>query len=234
MNEIWFFVIAITDLLLVLFAWRLGKEWVVVSIATNFILSTIFAAKLIPLFGVQTDAANVFYAAIFIGTDILTEHCGKKEGYKSVWIGFAAVLSFVVLSQLALRLSTIDETREIADAMQTLFAAVPRIAFASLTAYLVAQRFDIWLYHWIHEKTGDGKLWLRNCGSTFVSQFLDSVIFFTLAFLGSVPLSVLINIVLAGYGVKIVVGVLDTPCIYLSYWIKGLPLPGSVALKPEA
>ena len=63
-------------------------------------------------------------------------------------------------------------------AFDTLFASVPRIVLASLVAYVIAQNFDVWLYHKIYKRTKGKNIWLRNNGSTLVSQFLDSIIFF--------------------------------------------------------
>jgi len=225
MNEIWFIALTFLDLLFVLLAWRFGKEWVVTAIVINVILTTTFAAKLISIFGLTTSASSVFYSAIFIGTDILTEHHGKEEGYRSIWMGFMGLLTFVLFGQVIILFSSVQDTVAISDAMETLFGAVPRIAAASFTAYLIAQRFDIWLYHSIHKKTGQRYLWLRNCGSTFASQLLDSIIFFGLAFLGTIPINVLLKIIFTAYTTKIIVGLLDTPFIYLSYAIKGLKPP---------
>jgi len=225
MNEFWFFTIALLDLAVVLFAWRLGKEWVFVTIVVNIILTNTFAAKLIPIFGLVTDSGNVFYAAVFIATDILTEHHGKRDGYRSVWMGFLSVLLFIVMGQLVLRFTTIGDTQEVASAMGTLFGVVPRIAGASLIAYVISQNFDIWFYHFLHDKIGPQKLWLRNNLSTSTSQFIDSVIFFSLAFAGTVPFSVLLTITFTGYLLKLIVAVLDTPFIYLSYVVKGLKPP---------
>ncbi len=223
-NEFWFFVITVVDLFFVLFAWRLGKEWLIVTIVVNVILVSTFAAKLIPIFGLVTNVSNTFYAAIFIATDILTEHHGKRVGYRSIWTGFLGLVLFVVMGQAVLQFAAIPDSG-IAGAMQTVFSAVPRIAAASFIAYVIAQSFDVWFFHFIHEKTGHGKLWLRNNLSTVVSQLIDSVVFFSLAFAGRVPFLTLVNIIFTGYLVKLIVATMDTPFIYLSYKVIGKPMP---------
>lgn len=237
-NEVVFFSTAILDLLFVLLAWRLGKAWVYITIVVNILLVSTFAAKLVPIFGMVTNAANAFYAAIFIATDILTEHHGKRVGYRSIWMGFLGLVMFVGLGQLVLLFSTIDASAPVSEAMHTLFSAVPRIAAASFIAYLIAQTFDVWFYHWIHHKTGPKHLWLRNNLSTMTSQLIDSLIFFTLAFWGTVPFSVLMNIIWSGYLVKVIVAVMDTPFIYLSYTVIGKSPPratdrASIAIVQE-
>lgn len=220
MNELLFIVITLVDLAIVLLAFRLGKPWLIAIIAINLILVSTFAAKLIIIFGLVTNAANTFYAAIFLATDMLTEHYGKREGYRSVWIGFLCLVTFVILGQLVLLFSHVESTQIVSEAMDTLFGAVPRIAIASLVAYVIAQNFDVWFYHYLHGRTGNKMLWLRNNLSTITSQLLDSIIFFSLAFYGKVPINQLIEIILTGYLVKLIVASVDTPFIYLSYAVK--------------
>ncbi|MBQ08604.1 MAG: hypothetical protein CMD96_02310 [Gammaproteobacteria bacterium] len=225
-NEVLFFIVTIIDLLFVLLAWKLGKEWLYITIIINVILVSTFAAKLIPIFGVVTNVSNTFYAAIFIATDILTEHHGKKVGYRSIWMGFLGLVLFVLLGQFVLQFVHIKDSETVSNAMETLFSAVPRIAVASFIAYAIAQSLDIWLFHYIGVKTKRKHLWFRNNGSTFVSQLVDSVVFFSLAFAGTVPFKVLVTIIFTGYAVKLIVALLDTPVIYLSYKVKGMPYPG--------
>ena len=58
-----------------------------------------------------------------------------------------------------------------------------RVTIASLLSYLVSQTFDVWAFHYIKARTGEAKLWLRNNGSTVVSQGIDTLIFYGIAFL---------------------------------------------------
>lgn len=224
-NEVLFFIVTIIDLSLVLLAARFGKTWLYAIIIANVILVSTFAAKLIPIFGLVTNVSNTFYAAIFIATDIISEHHGKKAAFKSIWLGFAGLVVFMILGQFALLFSTVADTETVSAAMDTLFAAVPRIAVASFVAYAISQSLDIWIFDKIRNSTGDGKLWFRNLGSTLLAQLVDSVIFFTLAFAGTVPVETLIVIILTGYIVKAVVALMDTPFMYWSYPIMGKKRP---------
>jgi len=224
-NETLFVAVTLLDLCIVLLAWKFGKEWVIATIIANIILVSTFASKIVNVFGYSSTIVAVFYAAIFIATDILTEHHGKKVGYQSVWMGFLALATFTIMGQLALLFVPTTETATMSSAMNTLFSAVPRIAIASFTAYLIAQNFDIWLFHRIGERTEKRLLWLRNMGSTAISQFLDNLIFFPIAFGGTVPFNVLTELILVSWLVKMFVALLDTPFIYLSYVVKGITPP---------
>lgn len=230
-NALLFIIVALVDLSIVLFAWRLGKNWLVATILANIVLTSMFVGKLVPIFGWVTTAGEVFYASIFIATDILSEHHGKKEGYRSIWLGFMVLAMFIILGNLALQFTTISDSSALALALKELFTIIPRIAIASFIAYLVAQSFDIWFFHRIREKTGKNKLWLRNNLSTMTSMLLDSLIFFPLAFYGIVSTNVLFTLIMTGWLFKIPIAILDTPFMYLSYVIKGQTPPDFKKLK---
>ena len=108
-----------------------------------------------------------------------------------------------------------------------LFATVlgpsANVVIASLTAYLISQNLDILIFDTIREKTNGSKLWLRNIGSTTISQLVDTILFITLTFsiLPSIvgigiglPLSVIVQLILGQYLVKLLIALADTPLIY--------------------
>ena len=99
--------------------------------------------------------------------------------------------------------------------LAAVFGVLPRIAGASLVAYLISQRHDVWAYHFWRERF-PGPLWLRNNLSTIVSQLIDSVVFTLVAFVGVFPPAVLVQIVITTYLFKAIVAVADTPFLYLA------------------
>ena len=110
----------------------------------------------------------------------------------------------------------------ISPSLNTVFGLVPRISLASIAGYLLSQNIDVFLYHFLWEKSGSGraKLWLRNNGSTLISQAVDTAVFTTLAFYGTYPTEVFLSILLSTYFFKAVVALLDTPFAYLSRMIR--------------
>jgi hypothetical protein len=211
-NEILFILMSLVSLGFVLLAFRLGKPYLIGLIAADVILMNIFVVKGMYLFGLAATGGNVLYASIFLATDILCEHWGKKEATRAVRIGFFVSLFFLAMSQFILKFIPADYDFA-QGALETLFTLTPRIVLGSMAAYLVSQHLDVWLFHKIKEKTGDKMLWLRNNGSTFVSQLVDSVIFTVIAFAGVYPL---LELIVFTYIIKIIVAVLDTPFIYLA------------------
>lgn len=81
-------------------------------------------------------------------------------------------------------------------------------------AYYCSQSWDVWVFHKIREK-GTGNKWLRNNLSTMTSQIIDTAIFITIAFIGSVPnIWVMIG---SQYLIKCIYALLDTiPFYYLT------------------
>jgi hypothetical protein len=191
-------------------------------VAANIVLANIFVTKQMKLFGLDATGGNVVYAAVFLATDLLNEHYSREDAKKAVKIGFLASIMYLVSSRfiVAYLPSSYDTVH---GGMETIFAFAPRILVASMVAYLVSQFHDIWAYNFIRKKTGQKFLWLRNNGSTWLSQLIDSLIFATIAFVGTLPLSVVFQIVLSTYILKVIVALIDTPFIYLSYWVKKLP-----------
>jgi uncharacterized integral membrane protein (TIGR00697 family) len=82
--------------------------------------------------------------------------------------------------------------------------------------------FDVWAYHawwkWTENKFGEKKsfLWLRNNGSTLISQLINVVVFNLLAFAGVFPWNTIGEILVFGYGIFIVTSLMDTPFVYLA------------------
>lgn len=214
MNETLWIVFALVDLCLVLAVYRFfGRVGLFGLLVFNLLLCNIQVLKTIELFGLTTTLGNVLYASVFLATDLLSEFHGKKEARKGVLLGFVSLLMMVGYMQLALLFQpAADDFAQ--PHLQALFGFLPRIALASMTAYLVSQLHDVWAFHAIRERTGGRLLWLRNNASTMVSQFLDSAIFCAIAFWGMFPVNVFWEILLSTYIIKVAVAVLDTPFIY--------------------
>ncbi len=238
-NELTFLALVVLVLGSTLVAFRLGRAYLVGLVMVEAALMNIFVVKQFDLFGLAVTGGNVLYGAIFLATDLLNEHYGKKEARKAVWAGFGAGVFMLLASQLtaAFTPNAYDTT---AAGFAQLFSPTTRIVLASLVSYLIVQNFDVWFFAWLKERTKGKKLWLRNNLSTMVSQSIDSV-FFTAAGLlmipalnaypalaGFVPGEVFWEVVAFTILIKVAVAVLDTPVIYASYWLKKPELSAKV------
>ena len=177
---------------------------------------------LVDAFGMEQTLGNILFASTFLVTDILSEVAGKKEAQKAVNIGIFTSVIFIVISQswLLYHPSVNDWAQE---PIRTIFSNTPRLMVVSVVVYAICQRFDVWAYHkwWAFTKDkfgGDSKkfLWLRNNGSTLVSQLLNTILYTFGAFWGMYELPVLVNIAMASYVIFIVTSLADTPFVYLA------------------
>ena len=84
----------------------------------------------------------------------------------------------------------------------------------------MTQYFAIWLYARIKEKTGHRLLWLRAIVVTLSAQAIDSVLFFSMAFTGTLPSEAVFEILLVGYVIKVLIGTVSIPFMYLSFKLK--------------
>ncbi|WP_461209338.1 queuosine precursor transporter [Desulfocurvus sp. DL9XJH121] len=216
MNELLWLGFALTDLTLVVVLFRLfGRPALYALIVFNLILCNIQVLKTIELFGLTTTLGNVLYASVFLATDLLGEFHGREAARKGVLLGFATLVMATGYMQLAL-LFTPAPGDFAQPHLKGIFGFMPRLAAASLAAYLVSQLHDVWAFHFWKRRTDGRMLWLRNNASTLVSQFLDSAIFCLGAFWGLFETPVLVEIFATTYAFKAVVAVLDTPFIYLA------------------
>ena len=218
-NELLFFLKLLTGLSFTIFAFRMGKNWLFAIVPVYVVLANILVTKQIMLFGLAATGGNVLYGCTFLVTDLLSEHYGKEDARKAVFIGFFAAVIYLVMSQF-ITAFTPSADDFVHPSMVNLFALAPRIVAASMAAYLISQLHDIWAFHFWKKKTSGKYLWMRNNFSTWVSQLIDSCVFVTGAFLGVFPGSVLVQIIITTYFLKIIVAIIDTPFIYLSYYLK--------------
>ena len=113
-------------------------------------------------------------------------------------------------------------------AYESILGMVPRITLASMIAYLVSQHHDVFAFHFWRQKTKARFLWLRNNASTMVSQVLDTGVFIPIAFWGTVPTGILVDMLLSQYIIKLAIAAGDTPFCYM---LVGL-LKGKVKQSP--
>jgi hypothetical protein len=104
------------------------------------------------------------------------------------------------------------------EAFTEVFGSTQRVIIGSLTAYLLGQLADITLFHWLRGLTQGKHLWLRATGSTFGSQFIDTFVVLSVAFVGQLSIQEIIAITLFNYGYKFLIAVGITPIIYAAHY----------------
>ena len=199
----------------------LGKAGLYCVSAVATILANIEVVILIEAFGMEQTLGNVLFAVTFLITDILSECEGKRSANLAVMTGIFSSIFFLVLSHSWLMYVPAPGDT-MAPMITAVFSNTPRMVLSSLTVYAISQFFDVWLYHkwwgFTEKRFGDRRrfLWLRNNGSTLISQVINTLLFTLLAFWGTYDAGTLISIFISSYVIFIVTSLLDTPFVYLA------------------
>lgn len=223
-HQNWLWLVTVTcDLGFAVLLFRLfGRQGLYASIIISLLLANLQGPKLTVVFGMQTSMGVVVYSSIFFATDLLSERYGKREANRAVMIGFFVSILIIVMISLSLlyqpstRPETADYARRVHDATQALFNYTPRFVLGSLLAYYISQRLDVFLFHWIKQRTDGKHLWLRNNGSTLISQAVDTVTYGIVVWWGLVDLLTAMQLALAKYVFKVAIALIDTPFIYMA------------------
>jgi queuosine precursor transporter len=219
-NELLWLGTLIISLSMVMLAYKLfGKTGLYVWTAIAVILANIQVMKTVQIFGLVTALGTVIYSSLFLVTDILNENHSRKDAQKSVWIGFFVLITATIIMQMTIQFIP-HESDFLSEHMAAIFSVLPRIAFASLVAYLISQTYDVWFFAKLKKKHKKEKLWLRNNLSTITSQLLDNTIFALIAFAGIFSWEIIAQIFFTSMIMKVIVTVCDTPFVYLARKMK--------------
>lgn len=174
-------------------------------------------------------AGVLIWPVVFITTDLINEYFGKP-GVKHISY-FTVVLisySFLILF-MAIQLPPADwwldanstdhqgNSFNINFAFGKIFGQGLRIIIGSITAFLVGQLVDVFVFQKLRKLTGSKMLWLRATGSTLVSQLVDSYVVLFIAFYGTFTNEQIMAIGITNYLYKFAVAILLTPLIYLGH-----------------
>lgn len=162
------------------------------------------------------------YPLTFLCTDLISEFYGRRRANFVVWVGL--ILNVWVMFILWLG-GVLPGGGPIEDAFFSIRTAAFGAVTASMIAYLFAQFVDVQLFHFWKRLTKGKHLWLRNNGSTLISQLVDTtaVILITHFYAKALPVNAgeaiwpqLLLFIATGYVFKMLVALLDTPIIYLA------------------
>jgi queuosine precursor transporter len=174
-------------------------------------------------------AGVVIWPIVFITTDLINEYFGKP-GVKRIsyltagLIAYAFIVIFLTM-YLAPADFWIDTNSTDADgnsfnisyAFNKIFGQGQRIIIGSLTAFIIGQLVDVFVFQKLKRVTGNKMLWLRATGSTLVSQFIDSFVVLFIAFSGVFTTSQIVAIGITNYIYKFIVAIILTPLIYFGH-----------------
>lgn len=188
---------------------------------------------------VNLTAGVLLWPVVFIMTDIINEYYGMKGVRFLSWLT-AGLIAFAFLVFMgAMQLTPADffitskqgsGVPDMEKAYNSVLGQGGFIIIGSITAFILGQLIDVFVFHKIKKATGEKKIWLRATGSTLVSQFIDSFVVLFIAFYVGTrvnqtgndfvwPFSLFIAVGLVNYIYKFIVAILMTPVIYFVHYI---------------
>ena len=181
---------------------------------TCLLLSNLIAGK---MWAVTADitlpAAVILFPLTYIIGDVFTEVYGFRKARTIIWLGFGcsffAVLIYLVT--IALPHPGYWENQE---AYAVVMGTTPRVAIASFAGYLFGEFSNSFVLSKLKVVTKGKNLWLRTILSTVVGEGLDSIIFITISFWGTMENSVVLKMILFQYLFKVGYEILFTPVTY--------------------
>jgi hypothetical protein len=173
-------------------------------------------------------AGALIWPVVFITTDLINEYFGKpgvkRISYLTALLivyAFAVIFMAIELPPAAWWAELKDEQGNVFNmnlAFNKVLGQGQRIIIGSLTAFLLGQLVDVFVFQRLRQATGNRLLWLRATGSTLVSQLVDSFVVLFIAFYGVFTNENIIAIGITNYMYKFSVAILLTPVIYLGHY----------------
>lgn len=194
------------------------SPWFVLIVAiftTCLITSNIIAVKLIRVFGLVLPAAIIIFPLSYLFGDILTEVYGYGQARRVIWLGFLCNLLTVVAIWLGQILPAASFWQGQA-AYERILGYTPRLLAASFAAYLAGEFTNSFVLAKMKIATEGRWLWTRTIGSTLAGQAIDSAIFISLAFAGTIPPAMLLTTAVTQWLVKSAYEAIVTP---FTYWM---------------
>lgn len=212
--------------------WQINRFDLLMSVYVACIaISELMGGKTFPLFHVGKFAWNASVAIfvipiIYTISDAIVEVFGAARAKSVYRSGLLAIVIFILFSFLAIKLPPSARFKTSESSYDLIFGQSIRIAIASLTAFAISDFLDIVIFQSITKRTGKKALWLRTNITNFISEFLDTCIFITLAFYAfnrgfTDNASFLLSLIVPYWILKCFMSVIETPFVYMAVnWLK--------------
>jgi queuosine precursor transporter len=194
-------------------------------VLTNLIAGRFFTLS-IPFLGIEWALSSgiIAYPVTFLITDIISEIYGEHRAKTLVFTGFFVSVFTVIIILISIKLPIWGQSPVDSDSYNTVFGLAPGIVFGSMIAYLSAQYVDVKLFEFWRKLTNGKHLWLRNNGSTIISQLIDTSLVVVIALIlypkatgtsQAITLAAAGQIIIGQYIFKACIALIDTPFIYI-------------------
>ncbi|MBL50842.1 MAG: hypothetical protein CMG57_02650 [Candidatus Marinimicrobia bacterium] len=198
-------------------------------VSCNLIFQKFFTWTPFGIYTFEISVGILPYPITFLATDLISELYGKKKADQVVIAGLVSSVFVMGVVLIADAVNSTDWSPVKDETFRTVFGLYGPAVFASMIAYLTAQFIDIRVFHFWKNLTKGKHLWLRNNGSTIVSQLVDTAtVLLLLCFAGAIEWSRFWILLENGFLFKVIVAIIDTPIIYAVIYV----LKGKIDIAP--
>jgi len=185
-------------------------EILIALFITVLIVSNIASFKIVHFYSFTFDAGTILFPLAYIVGDIITEIYGFRKMRRLIYLGISMLilmsLTFYIVGLLP---HASDWSGQ--DAYNAILGVVWRIVGASITALFFGEFFNSFILANLKIKTKGKGIWGRVVGSTAIGSLIDTVLFSTLAFAGTMSSSTLVQLISTVYVVKVVTEIVVSP-----------------------
>jgi queuosine precursor transporter len=195
----------------------LAGLFIAALVSCNLIFQKFFSWDAFGFYTFEISAGIIAYPVTFLITDIISEIYGRRKANQVIIAGLFASLFVLGIILIAESVPATDWSPVNDATFSQVFGLTGVAVGASMMAYLLAQFIDVKLFHCWKQLTDGKHLWLRNNGSTFVSQLVDTAtVLALLCFAGAIEWDKFGILLLNGFLFKILMALIDTPILYLA------------------
>lgn len=189
--------------------------WICGVFVSALITGDLIGSKFFRIGGIDLSVGMIPFPLTFVLTDVVNEFYGKSGARRLTFVGLGMAVFVFAIVNLAIYLPVSPESPMSQQVFAQAFGWSSRLYVASLTAYVIGQMLDIWVFQVFRRFAHDRFLWLRATGSTVISQLIDTLVVNFVLLSGKKPLSFILTVAKNGYVTKLIIAIAVTPLIYL-------------------
>jgi uncharacterized integral membrane protein (TIGR00697 family) len=177
------------------------------------LISNVASSKILQLGAFTFDGGTILFPISYIFGDILTEVYGYRRSRRVIWVGFACAGLMAGIFALVGALPPAEGWGN-QEAYLAILGTTPRIVAGSLIAYFVGEFSNSYTLAKMKILTQGRWLWTRTIASTLVGEGIDTILFVTIAFAGTLPWPLFWSVIASNYVFKCGLEAAMTPVTY--------------------
>ena len=176
----------------------------------TLIVSNIASIKVVAIGPLVFDAGTILFPLSYIVGDIVTEVYGYRKMRSLLYVGVVSlILTMTTFWVVQILPASPDWPNQVA--YESILGVVWRIVLASVTALFLGEIMNAYVMARMKVRSKGKNLWVRMISSSVVGSAIDTVVFSTVAFLGTMSFGALAQLMATVFLIKITTEVIVSP-----------------------